>query len=77
VSAGPDRLDDALTLSRHAADLAGHALTLTRLDPDHDEPALAVADAIIRTAAAAQAVATTLLDRHLAARPADQQGHPQ
>jgi hypothetical protein len=56
------RLDDALVLSRHAADLASAALALTR--PASSEDELTVATAIVATAAALQTLATSLINHH-------------
>jgi hypothetical protein len=68
VNADQARLDDALALSWHAADLAGRAAELAGPEHGDHDTALAVADAVTRTAARVQALATTLVDRHLAAR---------
>jgi hypothetical protein len=68
VNAEHARLDDALALSRYAADLAASALRLACPSRGDTDGALDVADAVTRTAAAVQAVATTVVDRHVAAR---------
>jgi hypothetical protein len=69
------RLDDALALSRHAADLAGLAAALAR--PGEAEATLAVAEAVTHTAAAVQALATTVIDAHLAQRHTHRPGDTQ
>jgi hypothetical protein len=69
------RLDDALALSRHAADLAGQAAELAR--PGEAETALAVAEAVTHTAAAVQALATTVIEAHLAGRHTPRPGDTQ
>jgi hypothetical protein len=67
VTTGDTRLDDALALGWHAADLAGWAVTLA--SPGHDDdPALDVATALTHTAASITALATALAGRHQAAR---------
>ena len=75
MNAGPARLDDALALSRHAADLAGLAAELAR--PGGSEGALAVAEAVTHTAAAVQALATTVIDGQLAGRHTHRAGDTQ
>jgi hypothetical protein len=77
VNAADAHLDDALALGWHAADLAGWAVKLA--GPEHADAAgvRTVADALTHTAACVAALATTLVDRHLAAqrtpRPGDTQ----
>jgi hypothetical protein len=75
VNTDDARLDDALALGRHAADLAGWAVELARPAHGQADLALAVAEALTRTAASVTALATALADRHRAARRPEQETH--
>ena len=70
------RLDDALALGWHAADLAGWAVTLAGREHPGAEAALTVADALTQTAASLTALATALVDRRPAARRPHRPGDP-
>ena len=76
MNADQARLDDALALGWHAADLAGWAVTLAGPDHGGRETLLTVAEALTHTAASVTALATALADRHPAGRRTRPQGDP-